>query len=283
LSELLPFSVSILGNNLVEFGNRQGDKFIIGIILGPVALGYYVLGYRLYRTLNMLLTGFVSQVTVSSFSALQNDSARLLKSYLALTRVAASVAFPVFAIAAALAPGFIPELLGNKWESSIVVFQILCLVGALECVSFFNGSVMIALGKPHWKFGIGLVNFVLNTLGFILFAKLGIMYVAIVYTVRAYIVSPLPLILIRKLINLRIRDFLNGLAFAFFAALCLYVFCTKFSVMDFLPENFWVKFVITVVSGLIMYAVLVLKFDKILLDNLIQIVGKVKGKPKGKS
>jgi len=210
-ADLMPFSLSMLGVRLLELVNRQGDKLIIGLLLGPAALGLYALAYRLYKTLNMLLSGFVSEVALSSFSALQHEPELLRSAYYKASRVAALVAFPSFALTAGLAAIGVPWVLGDKWAASVPVLQWLALAGALECVLFFNANLMVALGKAHWRLGVASLNAVLNLVGFAVAARFGIEWVAMVYAVRAWLVAPLPYFLVGRLISFDVWRYVGAL------------------------------------------------------------------------
>src|SRR5262249_30168414 len=47
VKELFRFSRNIIGGQLASFASRYTDDFLIGIVLGPVALGIYSIAYRI--------------------------------------------------------------------------------------------------------------------------------------------------------------------------------------------------------------------------------------------
>jgi len=253
IKDLLPFSVSMLGNNLVEFGNRQGDKLLIGMFFGAEALGLYALGYRFYNTLSMLLTGFVSQVSISTFSALQHNRSKAQRSFSKASFIAATFSFPIFALVAVTSPILIPQLVGTEWRLSVVVLQIFCMAGALECVLFFNGTLMISMGKPHWKLAIGLINVTLNTLGYLFFYSYGIVAFAVVYTIRAYLTAPLSLIFVKKLISIKIQMYCKPILISISVCVCMYFFVEFLIVKVNFTNNLSFNAVFAGVIGFIAY------------------------------
>ncbi|MEE9320237.1 MAG: oligosaccharide flippase family protein [Granulosicoccus sp.] len=266
--QLLPFSLSILGANLVEFGNRQGDKLIIGLFLGPTALGYYVLAYRLYRTMNLLLTGFISQVALSSFSAMQQDLPRLRTTFYKATRLSGFIAFPAFAFVAGVAPLAMPLLLGQQWSASVSVLQVLAIIGALECVYFFNANIMIALGKPHWKLKIGLLTAVLNITGYLILVRFGIIYVALAYVVRGFVMSPLPIYLVKKLIDIDYKQYFSGL-YITIAASSVVFFLSNLIVSNLtFGESEITRLSIAAISSVVIYFFLVQLFAASIVSDM---------------
>ncbi|MEJ2558700.1 MAG: lipopolysaccharide biosynthesis protein [Anaerolineae bacterium] len=149
--ELFSFGVSVVGNNILKVLVRRSDDFLIGYFLGPTLLGYYTIGYRLLLVIIRLVTGIINAVAFPTFSRLQRDPKRMLRAFYNVTQYTSLLAFPVFSGLAALAPELVPALFGEKWAPSIPVMQVLALIGILQSVLFFNGSVMRASGKPSWE------------------------------------------------------------------------------------------------------------------------------------
>ncbi len=63
------------GAKIVNIFNRRSDDLLIGYFLGPTALGYYVIAYRLVLVMTRLLTGVTQAVVLPIFSRLLNDVA----------------------------------------------------------------------------------------------------------------------------------------------------------------------------------------------------------------
>ena len=123
----------------------------------------------------------------------------------------AFVAFPIFMGASVLAPELFSLLLGEKWQNSILVFQILMFVALIECVLFFNGSLMMALGKPNWRLKINMLNAFVNIGAFYLVVRWGIEFVALAYVLRTYLLCPIGLHCVKLLVSISYFDYLKGL------------------------------------------------------------------------
>jgi len=209
--DLFSYGVNVIGINFTEFINRQADNFLVGYFLGPVALGYYTLAYKLFQTVTSLLTGVTSKVAFSSFSALQKQLDRMREAFYLVTEMTSVFSFPIFIGLAVLAPQVIPLLFGADWEKAVPVIQVLALVGILESVYYFNANVIMAMGKPSWRLKVNILNAIVNLIAFSIAVRWGIVAVAAAYVIRAYLLSPLPLYLVKKLIDIEFLTYLKKL------------------------------------------------------------------------
>lgn len=212
--DLFSFSVNLLGANFLNFFNRRADDFLIGVFLGSTALGYYTVAYSLIRTLNRILSRVISRVAFPVFSKMQGNPERLRRAFYKVTRYTSFVAFPVFLGLAALAPEIVEVVFGEKWLPSVPVMRVLAFIGILESVSHFNDVVVLAMGKSSWSLGLTFVNAVLNVIGFAIAVRWGITAVAAAYVIRGYLVSPLQIWMVHRLIHIDVLRYLRQFAAA---------------------------------------------------------------------
>lgn len=210
--ELFSYSVNVIGINVFEFFSRYSDNLLIGYYLGPTALGYYSLAYRLFRTLVKLISGLANQVAFSSFSSFQNDIPRVRTAFYSSIQMMAFISFPLFMGACVIAPDLFPIVFGEKWQQSTLVFQILMIVAVIESVLYFNGSVMMALGKPSWRLKLNILNALVNVVGFYVSVRWGIEYVALAYVLRTYFLCPIALYCVKLLIDISFVSYIKKLA-----------------------------------------------------------------------
>ncbi|PAP75959.1 lipopolysaccharide biosynthesis protein [Rubrivirga marina] len=207
--DLFGFSVHTVGISLLTFLSRHSDDLLIGYVLGPVALGYYTVAYRVLSTLLDVLTGVTRQVAFPVFSRLQQEPERLLRAFYSATRYTAFASFPTFFALAALAPEVIPVFFGPQWGPSVPVMMWLAVAGVLSSVTFFNGSVLVAVGKPSWSLFAMALSVVAAVVGFAVAVQWGIVAVAAAVAVRAYVFSPVSLWLIGRVLPLSGRAYVR--------------------------------------------------------------------------
>lgn len=208
--DLFSFGVNIVGSNLLGYVNRRADNLLIGYVLGAEALGFYDVAYRLLTVGTNLVTQAISSVAFSAFSRIQNDLDRLRQSFYSATQTVSVVAFPLFLGAAAVAPEAVGLLFGEKWlPLSADVFRVLAFIGILHSVFYFNAAVILARGKAAWRLGISAMNAVTNVIAFVIAVRYGIVAVAAAYVLRGYLLAPVELWIVRRLIGLRVGTYLR--------------------------------------------------------------------------
>jgi PST family polysaccharide transporter len=212
LRELFSFGINIVGLNALTFLNSHSDNLLIGYYLGDVALGYYTIAYRLLTVMTELLTKTINQVALPTFSRLQQEPERLRSAFYKATQLTSLIAFPAFIGVSVLAPDLVPVVFGSQWTPSIPVMQILSFIGILQAVSYFNSSVILAMGKPSWNLAINSLSTVVNVVGFVIVVRWGIVAVAATFVIRAYLLSPLSLWAVNKLLRLNLSTYLRQYA-----------------------------------------------------------------------
>ncbi|HEY9601128.1 MAG TPA: MOP flippase family protein [Allocoleopsis sp.] len=256
--ELFSFGINVVGMNVLEFVNRRADDFLVGYFLGSKALGYYSVAYRLMMIGLDLLTNVINQVAIPTFSKLQLEPERLLRAFYSVIELTSLVSFPAFIGLAVLAPELLPTLLGAKWFPSIPVIQVLALIGVLHSVYYYNGSVIMAMGKPSWKLIINFIYSIANVIAFIIAVRWGIVAVAAAFVIRGYVLAPMELWLLKKLIPLNLityfRQYIAPLAGSL--AIAVTVWLVKYFLGDLV--NVYILLAICIALSIASYVLTIL-------------------------
>ncbi|MBD2594945.1 lipopolysaccharide biosynthesis protein [Nostoc spongiaeforme FACHB-130] len=207
--ELFTFGINIVGINVLNFVNQNSDNFLIGYFLGSVALGYYAVAYRILTVVTQLMISVIQKIAMPIFSRMQKEPEKMLKAFYKAVNLTSLGAFPIFIGISVLSPELILALFGKEWMPSIPVIQILALVGLLYAGFYYNGTVIMALGKPSWNLALNCIQAIANLTCFLIAVHWGIVAVAASYVVRGYIMSPVPILVIKKLIPLKISTYLR--------------------------------------------------------------------------
>ena len=256
--ELFSFGVSVVGNNMLKVLVRRSDDFLIGYFLGPTALGYYTIGYRLLLLIIRVVTGIINSVAFPVFARIQHQAERMRRAFYNVTQYTSLLAFPVFMGLAALAPELVPALFGEQWAPSIPVMQVLALIGILQSVLFFNGTVIRASGKPSWEFGIMLLNAVCSVIGFLLAVRWGIVAVAASLVIVGYLLAPISYMAVRRLIQISFRTYLWQFAPSLSASLIMVavILGLKYLLRD-RSLNLYLELSIYVLAGALTYGLVI--------------------------
>jgi len=219
--DLFSFSVNMMGANIVDFLSRRSDSFLIGYFLGPVALGYYTIAYRLVHLLIEFIGGTVNKVVWPAFAKLQGNFEKLISNFYAASNLLGFIVFPVFLGIFSITYELIPFLFGSQWADSIPILQILVFIGLIASISKLYDTVIVSIGRPGiWlclKVAIGITNVV----AFFIAIQWGIIGVAIAYAVVSYIYFPIYLYLLRKLCGINILQYFKGLSASFLSSLVM--------------------------------------------------------------
>ena len=274
--DLFSFGASIVGNHALTVLIRRSDDLLIGYFLGPTLLGFYTIGYQLLLVIIRLVTEVTNSVAFPAFSRIQNEPERMRRAFYNVTQYTSLFAFPVFIGLAAIAPELVPVVFGEKWAPSIPVMQVLSLIGILQSVLFFNGSVIKASGKPSWQLGIMLLNAICSVIGFLLAVKWGIVAVAISFVIVGYVLAPISYVAVRRLIQIDFRTYLWQFIPSLSASLMMVVVIMGFKYL-FRDQsiNEYLELTIYVLSGVLTYILVLVLTARQLYQELLDLVSLV--------
>jgi len=180
LDGYIGFGLYQMGERTVNFLSANVDYLLVGRYLGVGALGAYSIAYQLVVKPVSELNPILTRVAFPAFARKQSDHDALSRGYIEVTRLLAFVVVPTMAAVAALAPLVVPVLFGKQWESSIVLLQILAIVGVTRSLTSPVGDLILAKGRPDLSFKIN--GFLLATMGTALFVAVHFSVVAVAWT-----------------------------------------------------------------------------------------------------
>ena len=209
--DLLGFGSNVVGFRLLIYFTRRADELLIGVFLGPAALGFYTVGYRMLRVLFQITSSLIDSVSFPLYSRLQDKPGRLRVAFFKSTSFAALISFPVFLSAGVLAPQVVDLFFGSKWSQSIPVMQILAFFGLIQVLTYLNGTTIKALGKPSWLTLIVGATAILKVAAFLVAVQFGLVAVAVAATCVGYAVAPLYYWGVKRLVGTTLREYWESL------------------------------------------------------------------------
>lgn len=148
--ELWPYSSRMFGFSILKAVVQHSDRFVIGYLLGPSALGLYTFAWRVVVFPVRLVSSAFGTYMFPRAARLQSDLHAVRQQYLQVMAVLLSMVLPVTVAAALLAPVLIPPLFGSRWEAAVVPIQILSLTALAGAFFPVVGELAKALGRPGW-------------------------------------------------------------------------------------------------------------------------------------
>jgi O-antigen/teichoic acid export membrane protein len=203
---LMAYGSSRLGTYLLDFANTRYIEIFLASTMGPAALAVYTVGLKLQQSLMQMFSSTILDVAHSGFSRLAGDRPGLIAAYNRSITVTATLVVPIFIGVAAVAPSLTVVLFGAKWASSAEVMRWMALLGAVQVLQFYNGTVYNAIGRPLIGLQFMVVKVIL-TFGALGMAREG----GMTGLLHAYIFSqlattPLSFYVVRRLVGVSLTE-----------------------------------------------------------------------------
>ena len=207
--DLLTFGVAVFGIEMIAVANAQADKLLVGLFLGHAELGYYFVGSRISLILIDMFVAVVGTLSLPTFSRMQDDLPRMVRALQQLTFVTAAIAFPVFALTAALAPELITLLFGPQWYPSVAIMQWLAPAAALTTISWFDKGLFLGAGHTRVAFRLSTGDTVLGLALLAVALPFGAVAVAASRSLRRVLFWPFRLRALRRWVGVEIWPYMK--------------------------------------------------------------------------
>jgi O-antigen/teichoic acid export membrane protein len=200
------FGLYQMGERCVNYLGANVDYIVIGRSLGVQALGAYSIAYQLVVKPVFELNPILTRVSFPAFAKKQDDNEALCRGYLEVIRLIGFVIVPTMVGVAVVAPLFVPVVFGDQWEESIVLLQILSIVGVLRALTSPAGDMLLAKGRPDVTFKVNGFILVLMIAALVLAVQGGLEAVAWAVAAVTVLDAALHAIALNRVIGLRVRD-----------------------------------------------------------------------------
>ncbi len=190
-----------MGDRLMTFLSAQTDKAAIGRELGAATLGVYSVAYRLIFVMLDVLVTSVQLVALPAFSRAQGDEGRLANGYLMAIRTFTTVSMPIFVVAGVAAHDLVLVLFGAKWLAAVPAMQVFCAYGAVQAFLTYNTVFLQAVGFARTVFWLASVGTVLQIVMVVLAVQHGTTWVAASFLMRACVMTPVAVGLVRRVLG----------------------------------------------------------------------------------
>jgi PST family polysaccharide transporter len=145
LRPFIDYGWAVLGIEVVKVLRLQGDKIVVGMTMGPQALGLYFMAFNAGLSLSNAFSTAFSTVLFPHLSQSRDLAGAMRQS----VRVGLALIAPVVILQSALAPLYVPLLLGEGWEEVAPLVSILCLVAIPTTLWATAAGWLRVQGKPQ--------------------------------------------------------------------------------------------------------------------------------------
>jgi O-antigen/teichoic acid export membrane protein len=255
--------VGVTGVNVLGFLDGQAPRLLIGKILGPVSLGDFALATRLRYTLMEILVTSPLTVLYPGLAKLGGDKAGQKKLAGAIGYIGAFVVFPTLAIAAALAPQYVPLLFGEKWVPAVTVLQIYIIAAASGPSITIAQQLFRAHGKLRIFFPAGAFFITINLLmTLLLFHDNGLVWMSVGTSVSSFLSIPVYFWILERNIGISMWRSMLGLWGPAIAAILSFLSIYAYQNSVYLCSNRWLALITAGLIGAASYSAFCLLFQR---------------------
>ena len=141
------------------------DKVWTGIVLGPMALGFYSRAFVFATYTQRTLFAPLNVIVGGSYAELAGDRERLSRAWLSSTAVLVRASCAAAGALGLAAPELIGVVLGARWLPMETAFRILLVCTVLEPLRASLMALFVAVGRPGIAARIGLIQMAVLALG----------------------------------------------------------------------------------------------------------------------
>jgi len=152
MKETLAFSLRLQMGSAIWFISNKADTFLIGRYLGVAQAGIYNVANEIASIPMTKINSIMNEVAFSAFAKTKNDKKQANLYLSKALKMLSVITFPVFFGIASISNELVLVLLGEKWEASIPIISILCLVLPFRMMLSVMGNYSNGMGES--KFGL---------------------------------------------------------------------------------------------------------------------------------
>lgn len=256
------FGNKMMSSQLLDTIYNNITPVFIGKYYSPADLGVYNRAEGYAKMPSQNVHGVISSVTYPVLSKMQDDVDRLAYNYRRMIRVTAFIVFPLMLMLAALARPLILVMITAKWESCVILLQIICFSMMWWPIHALNLNLLLVLGRSDYFFRLEVIKKIYGfvilictlPLGLIVFCSSKILANIISLYVNTYYT--------KKIINFGFWGQLNDLKYILILSHLMFIVSWG---VTFVIPNLWLQILVGGILGTIIYlgGAYVLKMEEI--------------------
>jgi O-antigen/teichoic acid export membrane protein len=213
----------------------------------------------------------MSSIAFPAFSRVQGDLEKMSAVYYSTVVSSTAITIPCFVLLILLSEQLVPAVFGEQWRGSGPVLQYLMIVACISSITFFNSSLLLALGRARANFKLGLLNTSLNIIAFLIAVRWGIVAVAAAFAIRAIVTFPVSMYVLKRYTSISFANLIVRMKGHCAGLLCLFLAVTIAG--DRTNDlSVWLRLLVQINSGVIAYIATLYLFDRALCKRLFSLV-----------
>jgi O-antigen/teichoic acid export membrane protein len=149
LKPLLKFGLPLAGASIVVFAIGFADQIVVGRMLGPTALGFYVLAFNLSQWPITVFSQPLRNVAPPTFARLQHEPEAMRNAFRGIIGLLAAVAFPVCLLLSGAADPIVGFVYGDAWAPAASVLVWLGVLAAFKILYELAYDYLVVIGASR--------------------------------------------------------------------------------------------------------------------------------------
>lgn len=180
-------------------------------VMGPAPLSSYRVAWRCAELIGPQIVGPFATVALQTFSRLREHGGQLRDAYSSMLQQCALVSVPALVGYAVAGPWLVPALFGPQWHDAGMISPMLLPLALPFTINGFVLALLAAYGRIKWQRHLALLDLASTILVTVLTVSHGLRALALAYSLRAVLIMPLQLYLVRQVSGITFRDHFNAL------------------------------------------------------------------------
>lgn len=154
--ELLHYGKFMIGLSVLWYLAENLNNVMIGKMLGPSLLGFYVLAENIGNFINTHFVHVLGSVMFPAYASLQHDLSEVRRVYFKTTQFVSLLSFPFSGALIFLAEELVLTVYGAKWLSMVPLIQIFGVLQLAAPILICSGSLYMGCGRPQYNYRLAL-------------------------------------------------------------------------------------------------------------------------------
>ena len=269
LKSILPFSLKILTNNIIQVFYENFYTLVIGKAFSSTILGFYnrMQTILFFSTTNLMYA--LESVYYPKLCIRKNDNIHLVQSYEIISRLTSYFGFPILVVMIVLGEPIITIILTKNWLGGLLILKLLSVAYLFVPITYLNNSFLKIVNKTNLLFYSNIFRKLLGVSIVLIAIKYSInvvLYGIILYNAIDAIIS---MFITQKILGINIIKQFSFLINNILLNICF--FFVLFNVSSYFNSNI-LKVFFSLTLGVFVYLIvpIILKFkEMVIIKNII--------------
>ncbi len=272
LKPFLKIGLFQIGNSLVDTFSSEMDTIIIGRVFSMELLGIYTLCKQLAARIYGFINPVITKVLTPALASIQDELGQVRQRYMSILYIITAINIPIYFFVAYMSPQFLGVLYGEQYSEYYLILSLLCVNYGILSAGNPIGSLQVALGRTDLGFYWTIYRVIAYAVSLSVGAYSGNFTLCITCLVIMQIINMYPAnrMLLKKMIGVGFREFLDVYRAPFFISLTLGFVC----IVHLLDWNDYVKLAITALFFFPLYVGVLYKTQPFLVKNIFSVIKK---------